>query len=367
MMKINSLYVHIPFCESICDYCDFTKLQYFHNFATKYLATLKQEITSNHINYKLKTIFVGGGTPTSLEDDLFLDLMSFLSTNVDNNTEFSVECNPESLSKSKVEIMKKYGVNRISIGVESTNNEILKSINRKHTFEDVIKAVNLAREIGIDNINLDLILGLPNVTTKLLETDIKNIISLNPDHISCYGLTVHEHTVFFINGIEPPKDDILRKMYEIVNQRLTDAGYCHYEVSNWSKENKECLHNLTYWRDEEYFGVGLGASGYENGVRYTNTKNLDKYLNNYKEKDYEEVVTLKDDKTYYLMTNLRTRYGINLADYKKKFNEDIYELHKEYFDNLAKHNIININIKENRIYCTFEGMMTLDQILLKII
>ena len=367
MKKINSLYIHIPFCDSICDYCDFTKLQYFHNFAVKYIESLKQEIASKNISYKLKTIFIGGGTPTSLEDELFEDLLSYLSTQVDNSTEYSIECNPESLTKTKLEIMKKYGVNRISIGVESTNNNILKSINRKHTFEDVQKAVELARSKGINNINLDLILGLPNVTFNLLEKDIENILSLNPNHISCYGLTVHEHTVFFINGIKPPKDDVLRRMYDLVNLRLTEAGYEHYEVSNWAKPDCECEHNLTYWRDEQYFGCGLGASGYEDSVRYTNTRNLHKYIKDYKEKESEEVVTLSDDKTYYIMTNLRTKYGINLDCYKEKFNEDLLNKNREYLEKLFNSGLAYIQEETNSLICTYEGMMVLDQIILNLI
>lgn len=367
MKKINSLYIHIPFCDSICDYCDFTKLQYFHNFAVKYIESLKQEIASKNISYKLKTIFIGGGTPTSLEDELFEDLLSYLSTYVDNSTEYSIECNPESLTKTKLEIMKKYGVNRISIGVESTNNNILKSINRKHTFEDVQKAVELARREGINNINLDLILGLPNVTFNLLKKDIENILSLNPNHISCYGLTVHEHTVFFINGIKPPKDDVLRRMYDLVNRRLTEAGYEHYEVSNWTKPGYECEHNLTYWRDEQYFGCGLGASGYEGNVRYTNTRNLNKYIKDYKEKESEEVVTLNDDKTYYIMTNLRTKYGINLDCYKEKFKEDLLNKNREYLEKLFKSGLAYIQEETNSLICTYEGMMVLDQIILNLI
>ena len=367
MKKINSLYIHIPFCDSICDYCDFTKLQYFHNFAVKYIESLKQEIASKNISYKLKTIFIGGGTPTSSEDELFEDLLSYLSIYIDNSTEYSIECNPESLTKTKLEIMKKYGVNRISIGVESTNNNILKSINRKHTFEDVQKAVELARREGINNINLDLILGLPNVTFNLLEKDIENILSLNPNHISCYGLTVHEHTVFFINGIKPPKDDVLRRMYDLVNERLTEAGYEHYEVSNWTKPGYECEHNLTYWRDEQYFGCGLGASGYEGNVRYTNTRNLNKYIKDYKEKESEEVVTLRDDKTYYIMTNLRTKYGINLDSYKEKFKEDLLNKNREYLEKLFNSGLAYIQEETNSLICTYEGMMVLDQIILNLI
>lgn len=367
MTRINSLYIHIPFCESICDYCDFTKLQYFHNFAIKYIASVKQEIESKHINYKLKTIFVGGGTPTSLEDDLFLDLFSYLNKYVGEDTEFSVECNPESLTMNKLSIMKRFGVNRISIGVESTDDKILKNINRKHTFNDVKEAVKLAKEIGINNINLDLILGLPNVTMNRLNKDIEKLISLEPTHISCYGLTVHEHTVFYINGINPPQDDVLRKMYDLVHQKLIEKGYDHYEVSNWCKPDFECRHNLTYWKDEEYFGCGLGASGYEGDIRYTNTKNLDKYIKDFKIKDSEEKISLKDDRTYYLMTNLRTKYGINLDAFKEKFNEDLIKRYGNYLEELEKDNIIDINREKHTLSCTYEGMMILDQILLNLI
>ena len=367
MTRINSLYIHIPFCESICDYCDFTKLQYFHNFAVKYINALKQEITSKNINYKLQTIFIGGGTPTSLEDDLFLDLLSYLHSYVGKDTEFSIECNPESLTKSKLEMMKQYGVNRISIGVESTDNKILKSINRKHTFEDVKLAVKLAKEMGINNINLDLILGLPNVTMNRLTKDIENLISLEPTHISCYGLTVHEHTVFYINGINPPQDDVLRKMYDLVHEKLTISGYDHYEVSNWCKIGFECKHNLTYWKDESYFGCGLGASGYEGDTRYTNTKNLDKYIKDFTAKETIEKISLKDDRTYYLMTNLRTKYGINIDEFNEKFNEDLIKRYGNYLEGLQNDNIININIEKRTLSCTYEGMMILDQILLNLI
>lgn len=365
--RISSLYIHIPFCESICDYCDFTKLQYFHNFATNYIAKLKEEIKSKNINYKLKTLFIGGGTPTSLEDSLFLDLLSFLSTYVDNNTEYTIECNPESLSVSKLKIMHQYGVNRISIGVESTDDKILKSINRKHTFLDVKNAINNAINIGITNINVDLILGLPNVTYTRLKKDIENIISLPIKHVSCYGLTVHEHTVFYINKITPPSDDVIRKMYDLVNEILTNNGYIHYEVSNWCKPNFMCKHNLVYWKDEEYFGCGLGASGYEDNTRYTNTRNLSKYLLDYNTKEMVESISLNDDKTYFLMTNLRTILGIDLKRYFDKFNEDFYLTNKVYLDSLIDKKILIFDKENNKIYCSYEGLMTLNQILLNLI
>lgn len=363
--SIQSLYIHIPFCESICDYCDFTKLQYFHNFAVKYIDVLKQEILNLHLDHKMKTIFIGGGTPTSLEDDLFEDLLSFVSIYADENCEFSIESNPESLSLNKIKILKKYKVNRVSIGVESTNNKILKSINRNHTFEDVKKVVECLKENGINNINVDLILGLPNVSETLLNKDIENILLLDVNHVSCYGLTVHEHTVFFNKNIEPPIDDELRKMYDLVNTKLENSGYVHYEVSNWCKPGHECKHNLTYWNDEQYYGVGLGASGYVNNIRYTNTKILTKYFDNYLEKDFEETINKSDDKTYYIMLKLRTIFGINLDEYRGYFEEDLYEINKTYIENCIKQGLLSK--KDNILAPTYEGMMVLDQIILQLI
>ena len=365
MNKINSLYIHIPFCETICDYCDFTKLQYFHNFAVKYIETLKKEINELPKNHKFKTIFIGGGTPTSLEDDLFEELLKISSVLLDKNGEFSIETNPESLSINKIYLMKKYGINRVSIGVESTNDKILKSINRNHTFNDVKKAVENVKKVNISNINIDLILGLPNVSEKMLINDIKNVISLGVTHISCYGLTVHEHTVFFNKGILPPLDDEIRKMYDVVESILIDNGFIHYEVSNWCKPNFECKHNLTYWKDEEYYAIGLGASGYINGVRFTNTKNLTKYFENYKLKEYEENISKEDDMTYFIMLNLRTTFGLDLNKFKSIYNKDLYLDKKQYLDKLISSGIIKL--ENNILIPTYEALMTLDQIILNLI
>ena len=199
--SISSLYIHIPFCQSICDYCDFPKLQYFRIFAEKYLQALKKEINETVENKKIKTIYVGGGTPTSLEDGLFEQLFKIIEPYSKYVDEYTFEANPESLSPKKIELMKRYGVKRVSIGVESTESKILKSINRRHTLEDVIKAVSSLKEYGINNYNVDLILGLPNVTKTLLKKDLINILALKPKHISTYSLTVHPHTRFYLNKL----------------------------------------------------------------------------------------------------------------------------------------------------------------------
>ena len=362
--KANSLYIHIPFCESICDYCDFAKLQYFHSFADQYLIALEKELNERVDNTNLRTIYIGGGTPTSLDDAQFESLLKMVSKYSKIVEEYTVEANPESLTLSKIKLLKKYGVNRLSIGVESTDDKILKSINRKHTFADVKKAVVLARESGIENINLDLIIGLPNVSEKMLEKDIINILSLNPDHISCYSLMVHEHTVFYINGIEEPAEEFAYESYKHINKLLEENGYVHYEISNWAKPGKESEHNLVYWNNEKYYGIGLAASGYLDNIRYKNTTNFSKYISFENEID-EEIVSKKDELEYEIMLKLRTINGLDLSEFKTKFGIDLYSSKKNVIDDYIRSG--HLIIKNNHLIPTFEGMMIQDKIVLDLL
>ena len=351
---INSLYIHIPFCNKICDYCDFTKLQYFRNFAIDYLEALKDELDSYHIN-GLETIYVGGGTPTALEDDLLLKLLEMIDPYAKGIKEYTFEANPESLSLNKIKMLKEHHVNRISLGVQTTNDEILKLVNRDHSFKQVMEVVSNLKKEGIDNINVDLILGLPHSSKKILKEDLKNILSLDIKHISCYGLTVNPHTALFNKGFKEPEADLLRDFYDIVEETLKEAGFIHYEVSNWSKPGYESKHNLTYWRNHQYFGVGLGASGYIGETRYKNTVNLSQYLK--RVFIYEkENVSNKDKLIYQIMLNLRTIEGLDMSFIKGK------EL---VVDDLVQQGLLIIN--ENRLIPTYEGMMTLNQIILKLI
>ena len=361
--QVSALYIHIPFCESICDYCDFAKLQYFHNFAEAYLLALEKEIHEVVKNKNLKTIYIGGGTPTSLSDEQFEKLLLMVDPYAEHVEEYTVEANTESLTLSKIKLMKKHHVNRVSIGVESTDDNILKAINRKHTFKDVEVAVKNLRSNGIENVNLDLIIGLPNVSRKMLLKDIRNILLLNPNHVSAYSLTVHEHTKFFLQGIREADEDFAYESYKEINRILQENGFIHYEVSNWAKEGYESKHNLTYWMNERYYGVGLAASGYIDNVRYKNTTNFQDYISFENEKE-EEIVTPNDEKEYEIMLRLRTRYGINFQEYKEKFGEDFYELHKENIKHFTKRKLLKI--VDNSLVATFSGMMKLDTIYLNI-
>ena len=354
MNNIHSLYIHIPFCNKICDYCDFTKLQYFRNFAIDYLKALKDELASYNIG-KLKTIYVGGGTPTALEDDLFLELLKIIDPFREGVREYTFEANPESLSLEKIKMLREHGVNRVSLGVQTTNDAILKAVNRDHSFEQVKTAIKNLKEQGIDNINVDLILGLPHTSKKILENDIKNVLSLDIKHISCYGLTVNPHTALFNKGFEEPSGDVLRQYYDIVENILKENGFIHYEVSNWAKPGYQSEHNLTYWRNEQYYGVGLGASGYIGETRYKDTINLSQYISRVFINEQEKVSN-KDKLTYQIMLNLRTIEGLDMQYVEGK---------EKIVDELIKEGLIVK--KQNRLVPTYEGMMILDQIILRLI
>ena len=354
MNKVESLYIHIPFCNKICDYCDFTKLQYFRNFASKYLETLKEELESYKIK-DLKTISVGGGTPTALEDDLFEQLLKIIDPYTGSVIEYTFEANPESLSRDKIKMLKAHRVNRISLGVQTTDDKILKMVNRDHSFNQVKEAVKNLKEVGIDSINVDLILGLPHTSEKILRKDIENVLSLGVKHVSCYGLTVNPHTVLFNKGFKEPEGDVLRGFYDIVEQELIKDGFVHYEVSNWAKPGYQSEHNLTYWRNEQYYGCGLGASGYIGKTRYKNTVNLSQYLERVFINE-KEVVSNKDKRTYQIMLNLRTIEGLDMSFVKDKTKE---------IDELVASGLLKKD--GNRLIPTYEGMMLLDQVILKLL
>ena len=363
MNKVKSLYVHIPFCDSICDYCDFTKLLYNDKFAKEYLENLKREL-DDYSPFFVETIYIGGGTPTSLPYDYLAELLKMLSKYSSNVKEYTVEANPENLNPEKLSLLKEYGVNRISIGVQTTNDEISKKINRGHTFEEVKQAIKNAREIGFSNINIDLIIGLPNVTKSMFEKDLENIVSLGVNHISCYSLTVHPNTVFYRKNIEEPTPEFARELYDFAHEFLAKKGFVHYEISNWAKEGKMSLHNLTYWNNENYYGIGLGASGYLGSKRYKNFINIQKYGKVGFIEETEEVEN-KDLRTYQLLTNLRTIFGLDLEKFKNLFNEDLLVTKKNEVYELIKEKLIVV--ENNKLKPTYEGMMVLDQILLKLI
>ena len=285
---VKSIYIHIPFCKNICSYCDFCKMYYNKSFVDQYLDKLKEEIISNYNGEVIDTIYLGGGTPSCLNNEQLNYLFEITNIfNKSNNLEFTIEMNPEDIVIDKIKILKKYGVNRISIGIQTFNKKFLKYLNRYHEYEDIKSKIDLLKENGFNNINIDLIYAIKDETIEDLKDDLDKIKSLDINHISCYSLMIEENTKLYIDKNTSIDENIDYEMYKYIEKYLESIGFNHYEISNYSKKNSESKHNLTYWNNLEYYGFGLSASGYIDNVRYTNTKNLSKYLkSNEKEEIY---------------------------------------------------------------------------------
>lgn len=325
---MKSMYIHIPFCNSICSYCDFCKYFYNEELVNKYIDALIEEINTNYKKEVLDTIYIGGGTPSSLNILELEKLLSYISNNINisKDLEYTIECNVMDITKEKLELFKKYNINRISIGIESFNKDVLKFLERNYTKKDIIERVNLTKKY-FNNINIDLMYAIPNETLSILKEDILEFIKLDIPHISCYSLILEDHTKLKNNDTKYIDEDLDYKMYKLIEKELEENNYNHYEISNYSKTGYESKHNLCYWSNHKYYGFGLGASGYINNYRYTNTKNLNKYLN--KEYIYEkEEITKELNASNYAILGLRTKYGVN----KKEFKNNIGVNFENYFD-----------------------------------
>ena len=279
---VKNCYIHIPFCNTICSYCDFCKQYYNKKKVKDYLKKLKEEINNNYNNEPLETIYIGGGTPTSLNLEELNELFEITdSLNKKDNLEFTVEANIDSITKEKLLLMKEHKVNRLSIGIESINKNNLKFLNRKLDINETKEKIELIRSLGFNNINMDLIYALPIESKEDLLKDIEFLTSLNVEHISTYSLIIEDHTILKINNVENIDDQLDEEMYNLIKKELEQKGYIHYEISNFSKPNYESKHNMCYWHNEEYYGFGLGAASYINNIRKTNTRSLTNYPNKY--------------------------------------------------------------------------------------
>ena len=291
---MHSVYIHIPFCTSICSYCAFTKFYYDEKKVFKYLDTLEKEIKLNYKGELIKTIYIGGGTPSSLNINELKKLFDIIKIfKLDKNLEFTIEVNPENIDQEKLQLFKDNKVNRISMGVQSTNDKLLKFLGRNHDFNLVQEKINLIKNVGINNINVDLIYAIKDERLDDLKKDLDNILSLEVNHISTYSLMVEPHTLLNINKVSEIDEDLDYQMYKLICNKLKDNNFIHYEISNFSKKGYESRHNLVYWNNQHYYGFGLGASGYIDNIRYTTTTSLREYnsLNFIKEK---EMLSKKD-------------------------------------------------------------------------
>ena len=348
----TSAYIHIPFCDKICNYCDFCK-RYSNNLVIdKYLEALEQDIKENYQKEVLKTIYIGGGTPSSLSINQLTKLMKIVKLlKLDNNYEFTFECNPENITEEKLILLKKNGVNRISIGVESTNDKFLKYLGRNHNFKMVQEKVSLIKKY-ISNINVDLIYALPGESIADLKKDLHNIVNLNVNHVSTYSLEIHQHTIFSIKRIKNISSDIDSDMYKLICEFLKENGFKHYEVSNFCKDNTYSRHNMVYWNNSEYYGFGLGASGYVNSIRYDNTRSFYKYIKGNRVLNFERLK--KEDKiSYELILGFRLINGINKEEFKKKYGIDLvnqYNIKELIIKGYLIDDGLNIKVSYDKIY-----------------
>ena len=350
------VYVHIPFCNSICFYCDFCRC--VSNQKEEYIQALEREVSSLSFS-KIDTLYFGGGTPSSLSNEQLLCIGKMFQPYLNTDYEWTIECNPDSLSVDKIKGLKKLGVNRISLGVQTFNDALLKSIGRKHTVEDVNSCIHALKENGFSNISVDLIYGLPNQSLEDVKKDVQCFLSLDLPHLSIYSLQIEENSVFGQKRIEACDSDLEADMYEEICSLLNQNGYVHYEISSFCKEGMVSRHNLSYWSDQDFVGIGCGASGKENNVRYDHTRNIKEYISNPFYRDYVE--TSDSDKEFEaIMMSFRSIFGLDVVSFNKKYNVDFY---KKYQNSIEK-NKGYLNLDGKRVSVNEKGMELLNSILL---
>ena len=350
------LYIHIPFCVTKCKYCDFNSFKIDLNEKIKYLNYLGEEMKlykEEIKNREIDSVFVGGGTPSILNENEINILFEKIKENfnIKSNAEITMECNPGTLTLNKLKVMKKSGVNRLSIGLQAVQNHHLKYIGRIHTFEEFEKNYHDAKQMGFDNINIDLMYALPNQSREDWMESLEKVVKLNPTHISAYSLILEENTELF-KMYERDEFNLLDEntdieMYEYTINYLKSHGYNQYEISNYAKDNFECKHNVLYWKCEEYVGIGASASGYFNRIRYNNICELDNYekmiLEGEKPIEWEEKLSIKDEIEESIFLGLRMNEGIQISDFKEKYNFDFEKEYKNEIEKLSKMELIEID------------------------
>lgn len=351
-MKELGIYIHIPFCKRKCNYCDFISYSNKNNLIETYVEKLKEEIQEKikmANEYVVSTIYIGGGTPSLLDSTCIVEILQIIKKNynIKEDAEITIEVNPGTVSKEKLKDYYNAGINRLSIGLQSTNNQILKLIGRIHTYKEFLEVYNLARDIGFKNINVDLMIGLPGQTLKDVEKTLKEVISLEPEHISVYSLIVEEGTKINedieTGRLKLPEEKVERQEYWFVKNKLEQAGFIHYEISNFAKQGYESKHNLNCWEQKEYIGVGAAAHSYIKNKRFSNLEGLEEYIFNNKP-IIHEIQNIEDQKKEYMLLALRKVSGMKISEFKNKFVENPIYLFKDELNKLVKDDLIEIDI-----------------------
>lgn len=333
-MEKKSLYIHIPFCAQKCLYCDFASFAGKEIFMDRYIEALSRELNF-YKKYTFKTVYIGGGTPTFLNIKNLEKLGESISKlQLTEDVEFSVEGNPGTFTTEKLEVIKGMGANRLSIGLQSCNDRLLKSLGRIHSYKDFEKSFELARKVGFKNINVDLMFGLPNQGFDDVKDTLSKVTYLEPEHISAYSLIVEENTPFYSmygDGKDLPNEEDERKMYYYILDYLNKKKYYQYEVSNFAKTKKECSHNLVYWNLDDYIGCGLNAHSFLDGYRIENISSMKAYMEKI-EKGYLPIAnkhknSAKDSMEEFMFMGLRKIQGISKKDFLERFNISIEEVY----------------------------------------
>lgn len=341
--KEIGLYVHMPFCKQKCYYCDFVSYANKYNIVDRYIQCLKKEIiqyaNENKImskhgleqKYVIKTIYIGGGTPSSIDELYIINILQKIKENfqIKNDAEITIEVNPGTVNKEKLETYREIGINRLSIGLQAVQDEILKSIGRIHTFKDFENTYKYAREVGFNNINVDLMINLPNQTLDNVKESVKAILNLKPEHISVYSLILEENTKLYemvkSKQVALETEEVERQMYWYVKETLEKYKYIQYEVSNFAKSGFQSQHNIDCWNQEEYIGVGIAASSFIENKRYSNISNLEEYMGNIesgmpnKNLILDEVLDFESKMNEFMMLGLRTIQGVDIKKFEQKF------------------------------------------------
>ena len=360
------IYIHIPFCKQKCTYCDFISFPNQEEKQEKYIQKLLEEIEQNKeliSKYQVTTIYIGGGTPSYINSSNIVQIINTIQKNIKEKIEemeVTIEVNPGTVTKQKLNDYKKSGINRLSIGLQTTNDELLKTIGRIHNYKEFLNTYQLAREVGFENINVDLMIGLPNQTIKDIKDSLKKVIDLKPEHISIYSLIVEPNTpmekMIEEKTLVLPTEEEERKQYHYVKNQLELHGYEHYEISNFAIPKKQAKHNLNCWEQKEYIGFGISAHSYINKKRYSNTENLEEYLKGDIEqtKTIHETQEIEDQKKEYILLGLRKLQGVQIVKFKEKFGENPLFIFRKEIEKLVEQGLIEVDL--DNILLTQKGL-----------
>ena len=348
------IYIHIPFCKSKCYYCDFVSYTDSCGQVENYIHEVSKEMKQyNFNNYDVTTIYIGGGTPSFIDEKYVTQLLEELKTKLKNNKtkfediEITIEINPGTITKQKLEPYKKSGINRISMGLQSTNDALLKQIGRIHNYQEFLEAYQIVKEAGFKNINIDLMIGLPNQTIQDIKETLVELQTLNPNHVSVYSLIVEENTkmekLSATGELHLLEEELERQMYWYVKNKLEQMGYSHYEISNFAKKGKESKHNWNCWEQKEYIGLGATAHSYLNGVRYANAAFTEVGDWDFRDKKVHEKQRLEDKQKEYMLLGLRKIEGVSIQKFKEKFVDNPIFLFREEIQKLVDQQLLIVD------------------------